>query len=458
MLPKDPPWSMVHAHFLQMGGFRLLFTAEENVLFTSEQEPQGPLIRKEFTKHRSGTADIYEANLTFDSFKRLLLDKRIKLPTISEAELNDKSKADAISKGIALLQTAWFVIQVVARVQQNLAISELELTTAALAGLNSIMYLCWWNKPLAIRFPVFVHTEDAISQLQHAEGDACDLPLTFPTDDFSLTSYLWHAFVLLPIKTLADLRKIAMRVIGGCFTISLYCLMWGLSEGLRKSPSSSTDIWQKLLNVLTFIPKALKVFPKLMFHALSGALILPLIAITGEENVEFVTIHRGTESVTLATIAGFTIRIQDKANGFTGTWLPFLIFYGQKGTGPLALFLSSSMAGVLFGAAHCLAWDFQFPTHIVQVTWRVSSVCVVAVCALILIGRCTLGGAFKFVQRLSVEKFGPMILYYNPFIIIPAVLYLLSRIILFSAALISLRHLPESAFETIHWVDTIPHL
>lgn len=97
-------------------------------------------------------------------------------PAISEQELNDKRKADALSKGVALLQTAWFVVQVIARARQNLAVSELELTTAALAGLNSIMYLCWWNEPLAIHFPVFVRTKE-VCRLQAVEDK--DIPWTF---------------------------------------------------------------------------------------------------------------------------------------------------------------------------------------------------------------------------------------------------------------------------------------
>lgn len=72
-----------------------------------------------------------------------------------------RSKGDALSKGFALLQLAWFIIQIITRAAQGLAVSELELTTAALAGLNSAMYIFWWSKPRDVRFPVVIRTKGA---------------------------------------------------------------------------------------------------------------------------------------------------------------------------------------------------------------------------------------------------------------------------------------------------------
>ena len=46
-------------------------------------------------------------------------------PRISKAEILDKSKGDAIWKGVAILQTGWFVIQCIARGVQGLLISEM---------------------------------------------------------------------------------------------------------------------------------------------------------------------------------------------------------------------------------------------------------------------------------------------------------------------------------------------
>jgi len=78
-------------------------------------------------------------------------------PRISKAEIEDKSKGDAISKGVAILQTSWFVIQCIARGVQGLPITELELATVAFAALNFVIYVLWWNKPLNVQRGVRVY-------------------------------------------------------------------------------------------------------------------------------------------------------------------------------------------------------------------------------------------------------------------------------------------------------------
>ena len=84
--------------------------------------------------------------LHFYEFRQLLQEHKIDFPSTTAEEIDDRSKGDALSKGIALLQITWFIIQLIARRVQGLTITELELTTAALAGLNSVMYVFWWNK------------------------------------------------------------------------------------------------------------------------------------------------------------------------------------------------------------------------------------------------------------------------------------------------------------------------
>lgn len=72
-----------------------------------------------------------KVSLPFETLQKLLTENLITFPAITEDVINDKSK------GIALLQLTCFVVQVVTCAAQGLAITELELTTAALAGLTS---------------------------------------------------------------------------------------------------------------------------------------------------------------------------------------------------------------------------------------------------------------------------------------------------------------------------------
>lgn len=71
-------------------------------------------------------------------------------------DIKDKSKGDALSKGVALFQGLWFTTQCLARVRQNLPVTELEVATLAFAVVNVFIWLLWWNKPLDVQRPILV--------------------------------------------------------------------------------------------------------------------------------------------------------------------------------------------------------------------------------------------------------------------------------------------------------------
>ena len=100
--------------------------------------------------------------LTCDMFHNLLQEGKIAFPSITEAEIEDRSKADGLAKGIAVLQTTWFIAQCISRNARGLITTEVELITLAFAVLNGIVYFLWWNKPLDVKCcaPVFLLNED----------------------------------------------------------------------------------------------------------------------------------------------------------------------------------------------------------------------------------------------------------------------------------------------------------
>ncbi|KAJ6494198.1 hypothetical protein C8R45DRAFT_174017 [Mycena sanguinolenta] len=59
---------------------------------------------------------------------------------VNEEEITDKSKGDALSKGVALVQGLWFIVQCIARVHQNLAVTQLEVATLAFAIVNIFIW------------------------------------------------------------------------------------------------------------------------------------------------------------------------------------------------------------------------------------------------------------------------------------------------------------------------------
>ncbi|KAF7369949.1 hypothetical protein MSAN_00624700 [Mycena sanguinolenta] len=78
------------------------------------------------------------------------------IQNVNEEDIKDRSKGDALSKGVALLQGLWFILQCFARAHQRLAITQLEVATLAFAVMNIFIWLLWWNKPLDVQRPIVI--------------------------------------------------------------------------------------------------------------------------------------------------------------------------------------------------------------------------------------------------------------------------------------------------------------
>ena len=105
--------------------------------------------------------------------------------------------------------------------------------------------------------------------------------------------------------------------------------------------------------------------------------------------------------------------------------------------------------GVCFGAIHCIAWHFSFPTSTELLMWRISSVAITAVPVYVLL-MTGLG-----ILRDNTE-FGDVMLYFGP--LFGGILYIIARAITLVLAFTSLRDLPPGAYQTVHWTTFIPHV
>jgi hypothetical protein len=99
-----------------------------------------------------------------------MLRELVKVPDfeiqISAEEINDRSKGDALSKLIFILQSTWFILQCLGRRIQGLNLTHLELTTLALASLNGITFVLWWDKPLGAQASVRVYLKRKLTDLE----------------------------------------------------------------------------------------------------------------------------------------------------------------------------------------------------------------------------------------------------------------------------------------------------
>ena len=111
--------------------------------------------------------------------------------------------------------------------------------------------------------------------------------------------------------------------------------------------------------------------------------------------------------------------------------------------------------GVCFGAIHCIAWHFSFPTHAELLIWRISSVAITGVPIYIPL---TLSLAF-WLEDMGFDTASDIIAGIILLSVFPAgILYILARVLTLAIAFTSLRDLPPGAFDTVHWTTFIPHI
>ena len=129
-------WSQTHAFFAIMGGFMLFV----------DGKPSYVLMRNEDTKFAPSLRDLKSIDFYFES----------DIKPITKEEIEDKSKADTLSKGLVVLQTGWFTLQCMSRLVEHLPLTELELVTVGFAVLSLVTYIFWWYKPHNVQcaFPV----------------------------------------------------------------------------------------------------------------------------------------------------------------------------------------------------------------------------------------------------------------------------------------------------------------
>lgn len=135
-----------------------------------------------------------------------------------------------------------------------------------------------------------------------------------------------------------------------------------------------------------------------------------------------------------------------------------MMFYSET-AGITPLLSTSAIAGAVFGAIHCLAWHFSFPSQAEQVMWRSASLGVVTSCFVTFqtaffwdaANSGGIGGFWEFVQ-LTLVLLGV------PLCFLASIAYPVARIALLILSVTSLRSLPPSAFDTVDWVELVPHI
>ncbi|KAJ3538423.1 hypothetical protein NMY22_g5178 [Coprinellus aureogranulatus] len=191
MLPSgESLWTPVHAHFIQMGGviFRSSpggaptvespsrrqgsdtgsVTPEETLGDGDDQESRGSADLQDWEKATLNPGAGGDGDGTSKDDARWYKDFRkwddndvrefFELQ-LTEAQIEDKSKADGLAKAFVVVQCLWFVVQCIGRAVYGLPVLEIEVTCLAFIACNIGMYGFWWKKPMNIVCPVEIRRD-----------------------------------------------------------------------------------------------------------------------------------------------------------------------------------------------------------------------------------------------------------------------------------------------------------
>jgi hypothetical protein len=114
--------------------------------------------------------------------------------------------------------------------------------------------------------------------------------------------------------------------------------------------------------------------------------------------------------------------------------------------------LGPSILGIAFGAIHCIAWSYVFPSRAELVLWRTSSIAMMVV-PLLSTCACAL-----FAAEDSGILFAYVFVAFLFSIALSAWMYIAARIATLVMAFTTLRSLPSEAFAVVDWTTFIPHI
>lgn len=133
-------WTLAHAFFINMGGFRIL------VQDIADDWPSLIVLNGEsFVKLLQGQESILcQSDQPLGTV----------LPTASD--ILDRSKSDRFAKSITILQVSYFCISCFVRLGRNLPITLLELGTLGFAACSMVSYAVLFKKPRAVNSTVIL--------------------------------------------------------------------------------------------------------------------------------------------------------------------------------------------------------------------------------------------------------------------------------------------------------------
>jgi len=269
-LGADPTcgWTETHAMLAQMGGLQVFGEDGTRVIETS------------LSKVPSGA----------------------KMPT--KGEIMDRSKRNWLVMAITFFQALSFVVQAANRASQDLTVTALEFITLAHIALSILVYWCWWNKPMNVRFPLNAYLQGTQStwnekrEKKHPQSDS-ESQVTAPLPKLPVRVrmgvYFNHHKPGLDKPMVTTMIPIfCFAIVGGLFG-AISCLAWNSSFPTHIEQM----LWRISAVVVTLAPGAVffifalggknapQVASPAIFAYRAGRICLLLLALTAFRSLSY---------------------------------------------------------------------------------------------------------------------------------------------------------------------------
>ncbi|RAK95432.1 uncharacterized protein BO80DRAFT_429901 [Aspergillus ibericus CBS 121593] len=403
LLPPDTShrWSLLQALFAVMGGYAL------ETQYTSQVTKQPRTIRRLVTPE--GVA---------------ILATTGTLPSVSERDLEERSKADVFAKVIVVCQILWFALQVLGRLGQRLPVTLLETHTTIHVGCAIVVYAIWLHKPYNLSQSVMVTGPD--SQRIGAFFNFHDI--SYAVYRRQCERYETHRIEYWKRRIIHASRGVT-RFESPPEPPTRKPLVQLLAEH-RSSPAdrmTAVDEDEDLLYALA--PEASEGLEMLQRHGCR-------VADTTDPNDPFLR----------QTSANFTIRT---------VWGGWSTDVGHEPSWSKGIHVGFN---VLYGGCHLAAWSSAFPSPVERWLWRASALFLISV---------PVWGALRILWWTAVRsrhravypiRNGDLDVIAAPMFFTIFVVYTVARWYFLIEALMSLRRLPLQAYDTVNWTSILPHV
>ncbi|KAI1070574.1 hypothetical protein LB507_006829 [Fusarium sp. FIESC RH6] len=391
-------WTITHGFFADMGGF--VFKAD------SPNRPPIPL--------------------NAEQLFYLVKNSYVKCPDITERELRDRNKSDGFARLVTIWQATWFIITFIARLIQGLHVTTMELTAVSFVVILFGTAWCWKDKPSDVGTTITVENyfkmEDIIiKEGRQPEQPYYQTPLDFISRDETALNLAWQYY-----------NELSRKILFSPFSRRVENIPWDRNPG---------DIFLRMDFDLELVGVA--------FILVFSAVFLTAWNIPFPSAVE-------RDFWRAASIYMLVY-------GFVGAaWMEFAmwIFVPQdrlyQGLEPSFVERANAQT------AHPIR-DFYFKVQKWLKNRKSRTRRSLDVGHDSLVPQQKKGGIFAFLSRshnISHEK-DPYMGVQVGFIIVTSVLcvfYCVFRVYIFVEDFIGLRSLPLSAYQTVEWMNFIPHI